>query len=115
MDEPRGRRRGAIVILQIIADTTRQEREGYQMQSHGRAGLRLGLLARCLFALGAHTASAQKFQTIIGLGNEDGLAAAQTTLNGPWNIATDAAGDIYVLELGELTPGLGGNPYPQVR
>jgi sugar lactone lactonase YvrE len=65
--------------------------------------------------LGARAASAQKIQTIIGWGNEDGLLATQTTLNGPWSLATNAAGTIYVTEIGSVSPGGGYYTFPQIR
>jgi sugar lactone lactonase YvrE len=85
------------------------------MLSHGRVRGRVGLLALCALVLGARAASAQKIQTIIGWGNEDGLLAAQTTLNGPWALAVDPTGAIYVNELGAIQPGGGYYPFPQIR
>lgn len=85
------------------------------MQSHGRFGSRVGLLALCALVLGARVASAQTIKTIIGWGNEDGLLATQVPLNGPWSVATDATGTIYVVEIGSVIPGGSAYVNPQIR
>ena len=76
------------------------------MQSHGRIGSRVGLLALCALVLGARVASAQTVKTIIGWGNQDGLLAAQRRERDSPR-SSPGPGSILVIEAGAVFNGGG--------